>query len=675
MPQNRRLAAILFTDIVGSSAIMQKDEHKAVSISNHYAAVLKQAVPSRGGEVLNDFGDGSLCCFASATDAVLCAMDMQHALQQEPKVPLRIGIHVGEIFFNEVKVFGDGVNIASRVQSLGIANSILISSEIYNKIKNQPEFQCTSIGLFRFKNIDEPVEVFALANQGLCVPDRKRIEGKLQQTNSSRKIWIALGLVAILGLLSLFLFRHNLQRAVNVGKEKSIAILPFQTIGTSSDNIGEGLVEDILGYLSKISELKKVISNRSSCKYSNSTQSTAEIGQELGVNSLVTGSIEQLGDRIRVRAQLIDCESGATLWAENYTSKKKQIFDLEPEVAGRIVNALKIKLTAQEVKGLSKRYTDNVEAYRFYLKGRSFWNKLGRDAIDSAEANFQRALDIDPDYALAYAGLADCHVFNFKGLSQLDEVPIAKMYIQKALALDGTLSEALTTLGFIQQNFDFAWAASKGSLEKAIDLDPNNFAAHMNYGLVIMHSTDHKDVALGELRKAVDLNPLAYVTNWQLARNYFFAGKNDSALYQFRKTATFASHAQKNIPNLFMGLVYLKMGRLEEAKSIFDHLPPGDSAQIDNFPVIQSYGEAIMGDKTKAKALLENTMQKYPNLSHYRISQVYVALGQYNEAVRHLELGYMARDVHMFWIKVDPGFDPIRNLPSFTRLLQKMHLY
>ena len=199
MQPTRRLAAILFTDIVGSTAMMQKDEQAALSVNKRYVAVLKQFVSYHGGEILNDFGDGSLCCFQSATEALRCAIEMQQKFQTEPKVPLRIGLHVGEIFFEDGKVFGDGVNVASRVQSLGIANSILFSSEICSKIKNQQEFKSISVGKFHFKNVDEPMEVFALSNEGLSVPKKEELTGKLKEIEkkSARRKW-ALTAIAIL---------------------------------------------------------------------------------------------------------------------------------------------------------------------------------------------------------------------------------------------------------------------------------------------------------------------------------------------------------------------------------------------------------------------------------------------------------------------------------------------
>src|SRR5690242_2650408 len=186
--QHRQLAAILFTDIVGYTAMMQQDEQNAVAVTKRYTSVLKQLVSSHGGEILNDYGDGCLCSFSSATGAVHCAIEIQEQLRSEPKVPLRIGVHVGEILFDEGKIFGDGVNVTSRIQSLGQANTILFSKEVFDKLKNQPDFKPVSLGNFEFKNVDEPMEVFALANDGLTVPKKEEISGKLKEDRKSTRL-------------------------------------------------------------------------------------------------------------------------------------------------------------------------------------------------------------------------------------------------------------------------------------------------------------------------------------------------------------------------------------------------------------------------------------------------------------------------------------------------------
>jgi class 3 adenylate cyclase/TolB-like protein/Tfp pilus assembly protein PilF len=676
MQPARRLAAILFTDIVGSTAIMQRDEQTALSMNKRYVAVLKQSVSAHGGEILNDYGDGSLCTFSSATQEVRSAIEIQQQLQSEPKVPLRIGLHVGEIFFEEGKVFGDGVNVASRVQSLGISNSILFSSQVNSQIKNQQEFKTISLGKFHFKNVDEAVEIFALTNEGLVVPDKKKIEGKLQDKKYKKNRIIALSIFCLLLVLSLVAYLKFFHENGFGGKEKSIAIIPFTVIGKIDDDLAEGLVEDVLVNLSKISELDKVISNRSSSKYINTKKSPAEIGEELNVNSLLVGTIQQIGDTIRVSTQLIESNSGNTLWAENYIKGKKQIFDLETELATQIVTALKAKLTPREEKGLSKRYTENVEAYKYYRRGRFFWNQAGKVAFDSAEEYYKKAIELEPDYALAYAGIADCHAYNFKGLSQLDEVPIAKAYTMKALSIDSTLSVALTTLGFIQQSFDYDWEGSKETLEKAIDLDPNNSVAHLYHGMDLIYSTPDIHDALKEMQRAVDLDPLSFQSNWILARNYYFSGKYELAGKQFKITTSFTTPDQKYVPLWSLGLIYLKQHLFSKAKEIFDQLPEGSGKQLDNFQLMQAYAYAVMGEKEKAKYLYEDTYKKYGATWHwhYRTSQVFIALGDFAEALDELEKGYHIREIQMFWIKADPAFDPIRNEPRFKALLKKMNL-
>ncbi|MBP6680568.1 MAG: adenylate/guanylate cyclase domain-containing protein, partial [Saprospiraceae bacterium] len=198
MTSPRQLAAIMFTDIVGYTHMMQSDEKKAVALLKHYNATLEKWVTQHGGRVANYYGDGSLCIFNSATSAVQCAVDIQKELRQEPVVPLRIGLHIGEVIFEEDKAIGDGVNIASRIQSLGRENTVLISSDIHDKIKNNSSFSTTSLGHFDFKNINKPIEVFALSNDGLLVPERKKLSGKVKSKNNVRRyVYILLSTIVI----------------------------------------------------------------------------------------------------------------------------------------------------------------------------------------------------------------------------------------------------------------------------------------------------------------------------------------------------------------------------------------------------------------------------------------------------------------------------------------------
>ncbi len=678
--QRRQLAAILFTDIVGYTAMMQKNETQAVVIVKRYISVLRETVSEHAGEVLNDYGDGSLCTFSSATEAVQCAISMQQQLQISPAVPLRIGLHVGEIFFEDGKVLGDGVNVASRIQSLGQANTILFSKEVCDKIRNQPEFRSVSLGRFEFKNVDEPVEVFALANEGLVVPQRKTMEGKLKEikNNSARKKWIVTTTIVLLLAAAFFIYKNINHSPGFTGDEKSIAVIPFENMGADNTDeyISDGITQDIINNLSRISSLQKVIGWFSVKGFKKTTKSVREIADELGVAAILTGTIEMRLTKIHIIAELIDVNTNKRLWGEDYDYDSSDILSIQSKVALQIATALRANLTPNDKKNISKLYTENVEAYKYYVRGRNFWNARGAKNFDSAEANFKRAIKLDPNYALAYAGIADCYTYNAKGMSQLEAIPVARGYANQALSLDSNLSEGLTSLGFIQFNFDYEWARAKRTLERAIELDPNNPTAHLYYGNLLQYSGSSKR-GLEECEKSVQLDPLAYGANWVLGRNYYFAGQNDKAIEQFRKTLLITPKQQLEIVVWSMGLAYFENKMYVQAKEQFDKISECEhSSPIDYYPIMQGYGYALLGDTTKAKEFLDKALGQKGNiwLSPYRLSEVYAALGDYNEALHQLEEGYQQRDLHMFWIKVDPGLNPIRNEQRFKDILKKMNL-
>ena len=674
--QEHRLAAILFTDIVGSTAVMQKDELTAVNMNRRYLAVLKQSVTKHHGEILNDYGDGSLCSFGSAIQAVRCAIEMQLLLQTEPLVPLRIGLHIGEIFFEDGKVFGDGVNVASRIQSLGVANSILLSSEINNKLKNQPEFNTVPVGRFQFKNVDEPMEVFALANEGFVVPDKKKMDGKLQEKKHAGRKW-AFALAPIVLLTAAFILYRNLAHVSGFSEgEKTIAVLPFENAGGMDTEvyISDGITQDIIKNLSKISSLQKVIGWFSVRSFKKTNKTLKEIADELGVAAILSGTMERHSDKIHIIAELIEVNSNKRLWGDDFEYDTKDILSIQSKVAGEIVKALRANVTQEEKNIISRHNTENVEAYKYYLKGRNFWNARGRANFDSAEANFKRAIQLDPNYALAYAGLADCYTMNFQGMSQLEAIPIARGYANQALVLDSNLSEGLTSLGFIEHVFDYEWSKSKKTLERAIELDPNNSTAHLYYGNLLFY-TGHTAEGLKENEKAAALDPLSFGANWVLGRNYYFAGLNDEAIKKFDKLRS--APLQSAVIAWSLGLAYVQKKMYPEAKQEFEKVSVTDHTAnpIDYYAIMQSYGYALTGDHVKAKEMLDSTLKiKGVWLSPYRIAQTYTALGDYEKAQDQLDKSYEIRDLHLFWIKVDPGFIPIRNKPRFIQLMKKMNL-
>lgn len=673
--QQRQLAAILFTDIVGYTAMMQQNEAKAVATVNRYITVLKKCVSEHDGKVLNDYGDGSLCSFTSATQAVKCAMDIQKQLREEPSVPLRIGLHVGEIFFENEKVLGDGVNVASRVQSLGIANSILFSSEICSKIKNQTEFKSVSLGKFHFKNVDEPIEVFALSNDGLVVPQRKQIEGKLHKEKSNRKKVIIATVLVLLAAISFFIYRQYFKHARFTGSQKSIAVLPFETVSSEKENeyISDGFTIDIINKLSKLSGLEGVPGWASVKIFKNTTKTLIEIANELGVDAILTGTMQKQGDKLHVTAELTDVNTGKTIWNMDDDKKWGDVLTLQSEVAEKIASSLSAHLTSEEKTGIKKQYTENTDAYNYYIKGRYFWDNRTPAAFDSAENNYKKAIDLDPKYALAYSGLADLFTYNQKGLSQLEAIPLARNYADKALSLDSNLVEALTTIGFIQSAFDYNWDKAKLTLEKAIRLNPNYAFAHIYCGNLLQYTGENTDRGLQEIRKAKDLDPLSVSINWVLGRNYYYAGKLDSAEVQLKKAISINS--KYILAKETLARVYLDKKKYDDAFEIIRQLPEKGIAKTDYYqgPAL-SYAYAVSGNINQAQLELDKTVRENSYGSHSFVAESYAALNNYDMAFSELDKAYEEKDLGLYFIKVNPAFIPIKNDPRFKALLKKINL-
>ena len=316
-------------------------------------------------------------------------------------------------------------------------------------------------------------------------------------------------------------------------------VLPFDnyTNEPEQENFINGITEEITTQLSKIADIK-VIGRNSAVLYKKNKTPLDQIGEKLGVAAYLEGSVQKVENNVRITAQLIDANTQKHIWAESYVRELKDIFSLQSEVAQQIAEQLHVRLTEEEKSRINKKPTDNLEAYKFYRKGRFFWDARTAASFDSAEVYYKKAIELDPEYALAYSGLADLYIYNQKGLSQLEAIPIAREYANKALLLDSTLSEALTTLGFIQSTFDYDWVKSKNTLRKAIDFNPNYPTAHLFYGNLLQYTGESTEQGINEIKKALILDPLSTNLNYVLGRNYYCARQYDSAYQQLKKTLT-----------------------------------------------------------------------------------------------------------------------------------------
>lgn len=487
-----RLAAIMFTDIQGYTALMQQDEEKAIRFRNRHREIFNTATEKYRGEILQYFGDGTLSIFSSAIDAVKCGIELQLGFRSTPAIPVRIGIHSGDIIVNKEEIIGDGVNVASRIESLATAGSVLISGKVFDEVKNQRDISCTSLGSFAFKNVDRPVAVYALANPGLVVPTREQLSGKLKrgsQPGDHSAGFLKKGAGILIALITLLLIAGgsllyrslstdapfpDIPAPASVLSEKSIAVLPFINDSDDSTNVYiiNGLMESILNHLQKIEDLR-VVSRTSVEQYRNHTKVLPEIARELNVHYLVEGSGQKLEDQILLNIQLIDGTTDQHLWSEQYDRATADIFQLQKEVAQKIAAEIEAVITPEEAERLEEIPTENLEAYEYFLKGREHFYAGTAEDLKQALSYYERAIELDPEFARAYAGMAIAYYFLdyfYTGRQYSEQI---NYYADQAVLYDAQSPQSLIAKAlFYLQGADYT--AALPHLEKALEYHPNS---------------------------------------------------------------------------------------------------------------------------------------------------------------------------------------------------------
>jgi len=515
---------------------------------------------------------------------------------------------------------------------------------------------------------------FELTPEGL-----KRTESLDARSTSSRsRIWIYVAVIAGAISVGLFFLGRFTSRGNRSGPndlpEKSTAVLPFENLSEEKGNayFADGIQDEILARLSKIADLK-VISRTSTQKYKSAPINLREIAQQLGVANILEGSVQKSGDAVRVNVQLINALNDAHLWAEIYDRKLTDIFAVESDIAKTIADTLQAKLTGSEKTAIAKRPTVNSEAYELYLKGRYFWNKRTGPDLRKAIDYFKRAIEKDPKYAVAYAGLADSYDLlpAYGAGTPRESYPLAKAAAKKALEIDDTLAEAHTSLGDILCSYDLDFASSIKEFERAIALNPNYATAHHWFGSSTLLVVGQFDRAIAEGKRAVELDPLSLIINADLGYDYFIARRYDEAIEQLRRTIEIDPRFYD--AHWTLGEALELKGQLREALAEYKK-----AAELDDDPfvlglVAQAY--AKLGQRDEALKILEQMQQLATRryVADYSFALVHMALGEKNKAVEWLERGYRDRAGHeIAFIKLDPMLDPLRGDPRFEALVQKI---
>jgi TolB-like protein/class 3 adenylate cyclase/Tfp pilus assembly protein PilF len=498
----RQLAAILFADMTGYTALMQENEQLARLKRIRLKDVLENTVARFNGKILQYYGDGSLSIFNSAIDSVLCAIDIQQQLQLEPKVDLRMGIHTGDVIIEDEAIYGDGVNMASRIESLAVPGGIFISEKVNDELKNQSSISTREMGYFELKNVKQPVRVFAIANNGIAVPNRDEVKGKRKQTANR------------------------------------LAVLPFVNMSADPENeyFSDGITEELLNALTRVDGLQ-VTSRTSAFAFKGKNHDIRDIAIQLNVDRVLEGSVRKSGNRVRITAQLINAADGYHIWSENYDRNLTDIFEVQDEISSIIANRLRENLTPkQQEDPLVKISTRNVTAYTYYLKGLHFWNKLTPADARKAIECYEQAIAVEPGYAQAYAMSAAAYSYLGSSGQMLPHTAfeIVHRFADKALELDSSIAESHIAKASAYLFYDWNWEAAHDALQKAVQLNPGAVEAYelLSFYYVIV---GQKSKAVEVLEQAEQLDPLSPVVLQSLGNIYVMNERYDDGIRQADK--------------------------------------------------------------------------------------------------------------------------------------------
>ena len=607
----RRLTAILAADVVGYSRLMGANESGTLAALKSLRKDLADPkIAEHNGRIVKLTGDGMLVEFPSVVSAVACAVDIQSAMRVRnvstsgERIEFRIGINLGDIIVEEGDIFGDGVNVASRLESIAPVGGIAVSQSVRDHVGKRLGLTFEDMGERRLKNIEAPVRVYNIAL------DRPSGDGTASAPRQERP---------------------------------SVAVLPFVKMSGDPEQeyFSDGITEDIITDLSKVSGLF-VVARNTVFTYKGKTVEVPDVAKRLGVNFILEGSVRKAGSRVRVTGQLISAKDGGHVWADRYDRDLTDIFAIQDEITHAIVEQLKVKLLPQEKKNIAQAPTDNVEAYTYYLRGRQFMQRHSRSNYQLARRMFARAVELDPLYARAYAGIADCDSFLFLHCQLPAGVDSILATSGKALSLDDRVAEAHASRG-LALSLGRRYHESTEEFERAIALDPNSFEAHYFYARAC--------VTQGKLERAAPL---------------------------FERAA-------ENKPDDYQSLclliqVYRSLGRprdsenaarrgIERAKNeLMVHPENARPAYLGAAALV------AVGEKEQAREWASRALSIDPDdvLTQYNIACVYSQMGDIEQAFDLLErlLPHAGQELRRGWIKYDSDLDPLRSHPRYQKILE-----
>jgi adenylate cyclase len=614
----RRLTAILSADVVGYSRLMEIDEADTLGrLKTLRRDVIDPRISAHSGRIVKLMGDGALVEFGSVVDAVGCAIEIQRAMANvepqiapERRVQFRIGVNLGDVIVDGEDIYGDGVNVAARLQSLASPGGIAVSGTVREHVVGKLPIEFQDFGEHSVKNMERPVRVHMARLASTTSGAPRESSGARPATASAEK--------------------------------PSIAVLPFSNMSGDPEQeyFSDGITEDIITDLSKISALF-VVARNSAFTYKGKSVKVQQVSQDLGVKYVLEGSVRKAGARVRITAQLIDGKDGGHIWADRYDRDLTDIFAIQDEITRTIVDQLKVKLLPEEKKVVGQAPTDSIEAYTYYLRGRQFLHRHTRSYYILAKRMFTRAIELDPLYARAYAGVADCDSFLFLHYNM--EIPVQRILATSA---------------------------------KALELDDNLAEAHASRGLALSLDNRYEE-AVVEFERTVALDPTLFEGAYLYARACFSKGNFEQAAILFERAAVLKPDDYQSF--LLLTGVYRTLGRTDELmKAARDGVSRAGQEMVrhpeDPRPAyLAALGNQVLGNVDRARELAQHALAIDPDdvLTLYNVGCFHSLAGEPDAAIDLLErLLPQANDETRAWVRNDSDFDPIRSHPRYQDVLK-----
>ncbi|HLF15676.1 MAG TPA: tetratricopeptide repeat protein [Bacteroidota bacterium] len=680
--EQRRLAAIMFTDIVGYSAVTQRDESLALRLLNEQKKILRPLIPCFDGRVIETIGDAFFVEFPSALQAALCAAEIQKTLHGRnamaapgEEIRLRIGLHVGDVVHSGANVHGDGVNIAARVQQVALPGGICLSEDVARQVQNKIPYRLLKLGRGELKNIRLPVDIYCLV-----LPWEKRSSGIAERAGfllgrrKTRRTLLIAGAGLAAGGVALWMILNSPAPPAPADR---IAVLPFLNISRDQDDeyFADGLTEELISNLSKLRDMN-VIARTSVFKYKNAGVDIAEIGRLLNVGSILEGSVRKNGNTALITVNLTDVATQKNLWSQDYTREITDVFAVQADISMRVAEKLKITMLSGEEEKLRQRGTENPDAFRYYLRGREAFSRRTEASILNAIGYFNNAVTLDPEFALAFAGLADCYTLiggaGYTSMARDTAVHYAKRAARRALELDGSLAEAHASLAYVQFRLEWNFKDAEAGFRTAIDLKPGYAKGHEWYALLLA-VRGRFDEALAAMRKAGELDPLSTSVSTGVGRILYFRQEYDESIVQFRKALTLDPLYAEAY--LGMGLTYRRQKKYREAaEALGEALRLSGGRKVIRAALGHLYG--MQGNRSGAETILES-LKNPPDGSRpqpFLIAVVVSGLGRTDEALDYLEKACDEKEGLLLYLYVDPmiGIDP--GHPRFMAIIRKIGL-